>query len=56
MKWRTLQPITIIQVAGVSHVLGSVQKISHRLEICTSNERKLPQNQVQLGIGAKIQL
>ena len=46
----------IIQVAGVSHVLGSVQRVSHRLEICASKERRLLQDQVQLGIQAKVQL
>ena len=46
----------IIQLAGVSHVLGSVQRVSHRLEICASKERRLLQDQVQLGIGAKVQL
>ena len=34
----------IIQVAGVSHVLGSVQRVSHRLEICASRERRLLQD------------
>ena len=56
MKWRTLQPTTIVQVAGVSHILGSVQMVSHKLEVCVSKERKLLQDQVQLGIGAKVQL
>ena len=56
MKWRTLQPTTSIQVTGVSHVLGSVQMISHKLEICASSERRLPQDQVQLSIGVKVQL
>ena len=46
----------IIQLAGVSHVLGSMQRVSHRLEICASKERRLLQDQVQLGIGAKVQL
>ena len=40
MKWRILQPTTSIQVAGVSHVLGSVQRVSHKLEVCTSKEEK----------------
>ena len=31
----------IIQVVGVNHVLGSAQKVSHRLEICVSRERRL---------------
>ena len=30
--------------------------VSHRLEICASKERRLLQDQVQLGIGAKVQL
>ena len=46
----------IIQVAGVSHVLGSVQRVSHRLEICASKQRRLLQDQVQLGIETKVQL
>ena len=40
----------------VSHVLGFVQSISHKLEVCASKERRLLQDQVQLGIGAKVQL
>jgi len=51
-----LQPTTSVQVAGFSHVLGSVQRVSHRLKICVSRERRLLQDQVQLGIGAKVQL
>ena len=46
----------IIQVVGVSHILGFVQRISHRLEICASKERRLLQNQVQLGIRVNVQL
>ena len=56
MKWKTLQLTTTIQVVGVSHVLGLMQRDSHRLEICASKERRLLQDQVQLGIGAKVQL
>ena len=56
MKWITLQPITIIQVAGVSHVLGPYKGINHKLDICATNEIRLLQNQVQLGIREKIQL
>ena len=56
MKWRTLQPTTFVQVAGVNHVLGSVQMVSHKLKVCASKERKLLQDQVQLRIGAKVQL
>ena len=41
---------------GVSQVLGSVQRASHKLEICALRERMLLQNQVQLGIRAKVQL
>ena len=40
MKWRTLQPTTSVQVVGVSHVLGSVQRISHKLEVCASKGKK----------------
>ena len=36
--------------------LGSVQKVSHKLEVCASKERRLLQDQVQLDIGAKVQL
>ena len=46
----------IIQVARVSHILGFLQRVSQRLEICASSERRLLQDQVQLGIKAKIQL
>ena len=46
----------IIQVAGVSHVLGSMQMVSHRLEICALKGRRLLQNQVQLGIRTIVQL
>ena len=46
----------IIQVVGVSHILGSMQRVSNRLEICASRERRLLQDQVQLGIEAKVQL
>ena len=51
-----MQLTTTIQVAGVSHVLGSMQRVSHELEICASKERRLLQDQVQLGIEAKVQL
>ena len=44
----------IVQVAGVSYVLGSVQIVSHRLEICASKKGRLLQDQVQLGIGVKV--
>ena len=44
------------QVARISHILGSVQRDSHRLEICASKERRLLQDQVQLGIGVNVQL
>ena len=56
MKWRTLQSTTSIQVAEISHVLESVQMVRHKLEVCASKERKLLQDQVQFGIGAKVQL
>ena len=56
MEWRTLQSTTNNQVVGVSHILGSVQRVSHKLEVCASKERILLQDQVQLGIGAKVQL
>ena len=55
MKRRTLQSTTSVQVAGVSHVLGSMQMISHKLEVCASKEGRLLQDQIQLGIGAKVQ-
>ena len=35
---------------------GSVQRVSHKLEVCASKERRLLQDQVQLGIGVKVQL
>ena len=46
----------IIQVARVSHVLRSMQRVSHRLEICVSGERRLLQDQVWLDIEANVQL
>ena len=42
-----MQLTTSIQVAGVSHVLGSVQRVSHKFKICVSRERRLLQDQVQ---------
>ena len=36
--------------------LGSVQRVSHKLEVYASRERKLLQEQVQLGIGVNVQL
>ena len=56
MKWRTLQPTTSVQVAEASHVLGSMQRVGHKLEVCASRERRPLQDQVQLGIGEKVQL
>ena len=41
MKWRTLQPTTSFKIAGVSHVLGSVQRVSHRLEICIKGKKAI---------------
>ena len=35
---------------------GFMQRVSHKLEVCALKERKLLQDQVQLGIGAKVQL
>ena len=54
MKWRILQPTTSTQIARVSHVLGFMQMVSHKLEVYASKERKLLQDQVQLSIGAKV--
>ena len=58
MKWRTLQSTTSVQVVGVSHVLGIYAKglVSHKLEVCALRERRLLQDQIQLGIEVKIQL
>ena len=36
--------------------LGFVQRVSHKLEVCVSKEIRLLQDQIQLGIGAKVQL
>ena len=44
------------KLLGVSHVLGSMQMVSHRLEICALKGRRLLQNQVQLGIRTIVQL
>ena len=35
--------------------LGFVQRVSHKLKVCASKERRLLQDQVQLGIGEKVQ-
>ena len=56
MKWKTLEPTTSIQVAGDSQILGSMQMVNHRLKICASKERRLIQDQFQLGIEVKVQL
>ena len=56
MKWKILQSTTSIQVAEVSHVLGFVWKVSHKLEIYALRERRLLQDQVQLGFEVKVQL
>ena len=56
MKWRTLQPTIYVQVVGINYVLGSVQKVSYRLEAYASREKRLLQDKVQLGIKAKVQL
>ena len=47
---------TSFKVAGVCHILGSVQRVTHKLEICASRERRLLQDQVQLDIEVKVQL
>ena len=41
-------------VAGVSHILGFMQSC-HQLEIC-AKQRRLLQDQIQLGIKVKVQL
>ena len=46
----------IIQVARVSHILGSMQRVNHRLEIYALKERELLQDQVQLSFEVKVQL
>ena len=53
---KSFAAVNIVQVAGVSHVLEFGQRISHKLEVCVSKERRLLQDQVQLDIGAKVQL
>ena len=40
MKWKTLQPTTFVQVTGVIHVLGSMQRVSHKLEVYASKGKK----------------
>ena len=40
MKWRTLQPTTIIQVAGISHVLGSMQRSKSQIgDLCIKGKK-----------------
>ena len=55
MNWRTLQPI-IFLVGDWSHVLGSVQLVSHVLGIHASKRGTVTTEQVQLGIGVRVQL
>ena len=55
MNWRTLQP-TIFLVGDWSHVLGSAQLVSHVLGIRTSEREIVTTEQVQLGIGVRVQL
>ena len=40
MNWKTLQPTTSVQVAGVSHVLESMQRVIQKLEVCTLKGKK----------------
>ena len=49
-------PTISVQVAGVSYVLGSVQRLVTNWRFVHHRERKLLQDQVQLGIGVKVQL
>ena len=53
MKWRTLQPTTSIQFAEVNHVLESVQRVSHKLEVCASNGKKAITRSSQTGYWSK---
>ena len=41
---------------GVSHVLGSAQLVSHVLGSCASEKKTVTIEQVQLGIGVRVQL
>ena len=41
---------------GVSHVLGSVQLVSHVLVSCAIERGIVTTEQVQLGIGVRVQL
>ena len=58
MCWKSCKGVSHIldPCKGVSHILGSMQRISPKLEACASKERRLLQDQVQLCIGAKVQL
>ena len=49
-----MQSTTSFKVARLSHVLGFVQRVSHRLDICASRERRQLQDQVQLGMEVKL--
>ena len=46
----------LIESLGLVTYLGSMQRVTHKLEVCASRERGILQDQVQLDIGAKVQL
>ena len=55
MNWRTVQ-LTIFLVGDWSRVLGSAQLVSHVLESRASERGSITTEQVQLGIGVRLQL
>ena len=55
MNWRTLQS-TIFLVGDWSRILRSVQLVSHVLGIYASKRGAVTTEQVQLGIGVRVQL
>ena len=55
MNWRTLQPTTFL-VGDWNRILGSVQLVSHVLGSRASKRGTVTTEQVQLGIGVRIQL
>jgi len=48
-----LQPTTSVQVASVSHVLGSMQRFSHKLEVCASKGKKATIRSSPIGYRSK---
>ena len=48
-----MQPTTSVQVVGVSHVLGFVQSVSHKLEVCALKGKKATTRSSPIGYWRK---